>query len=243
LDRTEILLRMGAHEDALKESREAILACARLGLHYETAKAELFGALAAFRLGQPDAAKQSIERALATFDAEGNQVWIGESLLGLATVWSREGNARAAAALLAAASRRFAAAGDRERDACAAAIEVRALIACAELKSAGARLRSLARVPARRRSPRLRHLALAAGAALARARGERSTARRLLQRAADEAERLAARILDEEWRASVWGGWGGARHEAAAREHHQGATAPGSGAGEARARRAHGRGA
>ena len=218
LDRTEILLRMGAHEDALKESREAVVACARLGLRYETAKAELFGALAAFRLGQPDAAKLSIERALATFDAEGNQVWIGESLLGLATVWSREGNARAAAALLAAARRRFEAAGDRERDACAAAIEVRALIACGALKTAGLRLRSLARVPESRRSARLRHLALAAGAALARARGERATARRLLQRAADESERLAARILDEEWRASFWGEWGWPHQELAVLE-------------------------
>src|SRR5262249_58676924 len=120
---------------------------------------------------------------------------------------------------------------------------VRAWCASGAWTRAGDGLRSGPHVPGRRRSPRLRHLALAAGAALARARGERSTARRLLQRAADEAERLAARILDEEWRASFWGGWGGARHEAAAREHHQGATAPGSGAGEARARRAHGRGA
>src|SRR5262249_58017876 len=120
-------------------------------------------------------------------------------------VGRRGGTAGPARGRRAAAGRRFAAAGDRERDAWAAAIEVRALIACAELKSAGARLRSLARVPARRRSPRLRHLALAAGAALARARGERSTARRLLQRAADEAERLAARLLRQGGRAAVRG--------------------------------------
>jgi tetratricopeptide (TPR) repeat protein len=218
LDRTEILLRLGAHEDALRESREAVVACIRIGLRYETAKAELFGALAAFRLGQPGHARQAIERALETFDAEGNQVWVGEALLGLATIWSRDGNARAAAALLAAARRRFAAAGDRERDACAAAIEVRALIACGALKAAGQRLRSLERVPERRRSARLRHLALAAGAALARARGDQAAARKLLQRAADESERLAARILDEEWRASFWGDWGWPHQELAALE-------------------------
>ena len=61
-------------------------------------------ALAAFRMGQVEAARKSIERALETFDAEGNQVWVGETLLGLATLWSREGNTRAAAALIAAAT-------------------------------------------------------------------------------------------------------------------------------------------
>ena len=218
LDRAEILLRLAAHEDALRESREAVVACARLGLSYETAKAELFGALASFRLGQPDAARQAIERSLATFDAEGNQVWVGETLLGLATLWSREGNARAAAALIAAARRRFAAAGDRERDACAAAIEVRTLIACGAPRAAAARLRGLARVPEKKRSARLRHLVLAAGASLAGARGDRAAARTLLQRAADESERLAARILDEEWRASFWGEWGWPHQELAVLE-------------------------
>lgn len=218
LDRAEILLRLGAHEDALRESREAVSACARLSLRYETAKAELFLALASFRLGQPRAARQAIERALRAFDAEGNQVWIGEALLGLATLWSREGNARAAAAMVAAARRRFAAAGDRERDACAAAIEVRALLACGATNAAAARWRAMARVPERRRSARLRHLALAAGAALARSRGEPAAARKLLKRAALESERLAARILDEEWRASFWGEWGWPHQELAALE-------------------------
>ncbi|MFM8560106.1 MAG: hypothetical protein ACKOC6_11020, partial [bacterium] len=74
LDRAEILLRLGAHEDALREANEAVVTCGRLGLRYETAKAELFGALAAFRMGQIEAARKAIERALETFDREGNQV-------------------------------------------------------------------------------------------------------------------------------------------------------------------------
>src|SRR5262249_46952874 len=41
LDRAEILLRLGAHEDALKESRGAVVACAPAGLGYGTAKAGL----------------------------------------------------------------------------------------------------------------------------------------------------------------------------------------------------------
>lgn len=225
LDRAEILLRMGAHEEARQESRDAVEACGRLGLRYECAKAELFGALAAFRMGQIEAARKAIERALETFDAEGNQVWIGETLLGLATLWSREGNARAAAALIAAARRRFIGAGDRERDACAAAIEVRALLACGAPRAAAARLRALAKVPARRRSARLKHLALAAGAALAQARGRTAEARRLLQRAAEAAEQLAARILDEEWRSTFWGEWGWPHQELAVLELREGRVA------------------
>ena len=225
LDRAEILLRMGAHEDALRESRLAITHCSRLGLRYETAKAELFGALAAFRTGQPGAANAAISRALEMFDAEGNQVWVGESLLGLATLWSRDGNPRAAASLLGAARRRFAAAGDRERDACAAAIEARALLACGAPQTAAIRLRALAAVPPRRRSARLRHLALAAQASLALARGEKAKARRLLRRAAEESERLAARILDEEWRASFWGEWGWPHQELAVLEISEGRVA------------------
>jgi hypothetical protein len=61
----------------------------------------------------------------------------------------------------------------------------------------------------------LRHLAWAADAALARARGQHRRARTLLRRAARESERLAARILDEQWRATFWGDWGWA-HEALA---------------------------
>lgn len=225
LDRAEILLRLGAHEDALREANDAVVTCGRLGLRYETAKAELFGALAAFRMGRIEAARAAIERALATFDTEGNQVWIGESLLGLATLWSREGNARAAAALIAAARRRFQAAGDRERDACAAALEVRTLIACDAPRVAASRLRALDRVPPKRRSARLHHLALAARAALAQAQGDTATARRLLQRAAEEAERLAARILDEEWRSTFWGEWGWPHQELAALEIREGRVA------------------
>ena len=225
LDRAEILLRMGAHEEALKESRLAVTSCGRLGLRYETAKAELFGALAAFRTGRPGTANAAISRALEMFDAEGNLVWVGESLLGLATLWSRDGNPRAAASLLAAARRRFAAAGDRERDACAAAIEARALLACGAPQAAAVRLRVLAAVPPRRRSARLRHLALAAQASLALARGEKARARRLLRRAAEESERLAARILDEEWRASFWGEWGWPHQELAVLEISEGRVA------------------
>ncbi|NOT34092.1 MAG: CHAT domain-containing protein [Candidatus Eisenbacteria bacterium] len=60
----------------------------------------------------------------------------------------------------------------------------------------------------RRNSPRARHLLLAAAATLARAEHHDAAAHRLLERAAAAAEALAARILDEQWRASFWGEWG-----------------------------------
>lgn len=216
LDRAEIFLRMGAHEDALAEATAAIAACGAIGLRYETGKAEVFAALASFRLGAPDAARRGIERALTLFDAEGNRVWTGEALLGLATLWWKEGNARAATALLSAARLRFTEAGDRERAACAATLESRARLASGD--TAGARRCLREGGGTGRASARLRHLRLAAGAALARHDGDVPRARRLLTRAADAAELLAARILDEQWRATFWGEWGWPHRERAALE-------------------------
>src|SRR5207244_36360 len=97
LDRAEILLRMGAHDEALEEARRAIDDCAAIGLGYERAKATAFAALAEFRLGAAASARDRLERALQAFHGEGNAVWAGEALVGLATVWWREGNPRAAA--------------------------------------------------------------------------------------------------------------------------------------------------
>lgn len=217
LDRAEIFLRLGAHEEALAQAHEAVRACHAIGLLYETAKAEVFAALAQFRLGQPAAARRGIERALERFDEEGNQVWTGEALLGLATVWWKDGNARAAVALLSAARRRFAAAGDREREACAATLEARACLACGDARGAKRRL-DASSAKRSRLSPRLQHLRMAAGAAIARHDGDIAGARRLLARAAVSAERLAARILDEQWRSTFWGEWGWPHRELAALE-------------------------
>jgi len=208
LDRSEIFLRMGAHGSALTEARRASRECGALELSYERAKAETFAALAEHRLGQHDAAISGLERSLAVFDAEGNDVWSGEALVGLATIWRRDGNARAAAALLASARRRFARVGDREREACCLALLVGAHLESGDLRSARAHLSALERRARRRSSPRLRHLALGAEASVAAVRGDMERARAKLRQAAAHAERLAARVLDEQWRSSFWGEWG-----------------------------------
>ncbi len=218
LDSAEILLRLNAPHDALDEARRAMDAFATLGMGYERAKAETFAALAEFRLGRPAAARARLEHTLAGFHAEGNRVWMGEVLVGLATVWWSEGTPRAARALLAAAARRFAAAGDREREGGALALLARAQLACGRTESARRTLARLRPRLGRRASPRVRHLAWAAAAALARSRGDRAAARRWLARAARESERLAARILDEQWRATFWGDWGWPHQELATLE-------------------------
>ena len=218
LDRAEILLRMGVHEEALAEAQIAIHRCAGLGLTYERAKAEVFAALAEHRLGRRASARQRLERSLAAFHAEGNAVWSGEALVGVATVWWRDGNPRAAAALLGAARRRFALARDGERECCSLALLARARLECGRRKAAEQCLDDLHRRSGRRPSPRLRHLALAAEASAARSSGDLARARRLLRRAASEAERLASRILDEQWRSTFWGEWGWPHLELAALE-------------------------
>jgi CHAT domain-containing protein len=222
LDRAEILLRMGAHGEALEEANAAVKACAALGLRYEQAKAGTFAALAGFRLGQRQSAAERLEESLSAFHDEGNTVWTGEALVGLATLWWRERQPLAAAALLQAAALHFAAARDHEREACALALVVRARLAARDGRGAS---RARARLRRQRRtggSPRQRHLALAAEAAWARAHGDLAGARRALLKAAESAEQLAARILDEQWRASFWGEWGWPHRALAALELEQG---------------------
>ena len=217
LDSAEILLRLGDHEAALEEATHAIAQLAGLDMAYESAKAETFAALAEFRLGRAAAARARLERTLTAFIAEGNAVWAGESLVGLATLWWSQGSPAAAASLLAAAARDFAWARDTEREGCALA-----LLARARLESGGrgvARLVARARTLAKaRRSPRLSHLSRMAAAELAARRGDRRGARQHLLQAARDSERLAAQILDEQWRASFWGDWGWPHQELAALE-------------------------
>jgi tetratricopeptide (TPR) repeat protein len=217
LDRAEILLRLGDHDGAFEEAHSATTAFRELGMDYERAKAEVFASLAQFRLGRPAAARSGLERALADFQSEGNAVWVGEALIGLATSWWSQGSAAAAAPLLAAAAGRFAWAKDREREGAALA-----LLAQARLESgargAAANLARARRVAGRRPSPRLEHLLLVAAAEAARHDGDRAAARRYLTRAARASERLAAGILDEQWRASFWGEWSIPHRELAALE-------------------------
>ena len=207
LDRSEILLRLGDHDGALEEARAAIAAFRGLGMVYERAKAEVFAALAQFRLGRRAAARAGLDRALADFETEGNAVWAGESLVGLATAWWSQGNPAAAAPLLAAAVRRFAWAGDPEREGCALALLAQVRLESGS-RGAATTLERAKRAARRRHSPRLQYLVLIAAAELARRRGDHGGARRHLVKAARVSERLAAGILDEQWRASFWGEWG-----------------------------------
>ena len=217
LDRAEILLRLGDHESALEEARAAESAFQTLGMTYERAKAEVFTALAHFRLGRPAAARAGLESALTRFMVEGNAVWTGEALVGLATAWWSEGSALAAATLLASAARRFAWAGDVEREACALALLAQVRVD-SDARGAAEALARARRAARRRPGARLSYLLLVAAAQLLRRRGERAAARRHLRRAARLSERLAAGILDEQWRASFWGQWGLPHQELAALE-------------------------
>jgi tetratricopeptide (TPR) repeat protein len=218
LDRAEILLRMGAHGSALAEARCAIRECGALGLTYERAKADMYAALAEHRLGRPASAVTRLERSLAVFHGEGNAVWTGEALVGLATTWLRDGNPRAAAAVLASARRHFARARDREREACCLALLGGTRLESGEPAIARACLAEARRRVRGRASPQLRHLTLAAEAKLSRARGDVGLTRDRLRRAAAESERIAARVLDEQWRSSFWGEWGWPHLELAALE-------------------------
>lgn len=218
LDIAEILLHLGAHDEALGEALGAAEECGRLGLAYERGKAETFAALAEFRLGRIGAARRRLEAILPTFHEEGNHVWTGEVLVAIATAWWAGGDASAARGLLLAAARHFAQAKDREREGCARVLAARARVEGGHLAAADRELRMVRAKHGHGGSPRFRNLLLGVEAELARRRGETAAARSSLREAARASERLAARILDEQWRASFWGEWGWPHVEWAALE-------------------------
>jgi len=127
--------------------------------------------------------------------------------------------------MLAAAARRFAWAQDKEREGCARALLVRACLEAGTTRQAAAQLARARALSRGARSVRLRHLVWVAAADVARHRGDLPGARRALSLAALESERLAARILDEQWRASFWAEWGVPHQELAALELGAGRTA------------------
>ncbi|NOT33656.1 MAG: hypothetical protein HOP12_05730, partial [Candidatus Eisenbacteria bacterium] len=154
LDRAEVFLRLGAHHDALAEARLASVEARAMGLAYEHAKAELFAALAEHRSGRSASAHARLERSLGAFDREGNDLWVGETLVGLATtVWTEHGS-RGAVALLAAAARRFELASDPERAACALALRARAQVVAGETRAARTTMNAATLLARRRNSPR-----------------------------------------------------------------------------------------
>jgi tetratricopeptide (TPR) repeat protein len=81
LDRAEVCLGLGLHNDALEASRGAEKLFAGLGLRYETAKSALFRSQAATALGKRTEALAAIERATVGFRDEKNTGFQGVSQL------------------------------------------------------------------------------------------------------------------------------------------------------------------
>jgi CHAT domain-containing protein/tetratricopeptide (TPR) repeat protein len=81
LDRAEVCLGLGLHNDALEASRAAEKLFAGLGLRYEIAKSALFRAQAATALGRRSEALTAIERAKSGFRDEKNTGFQGVSHL------------------------------------------------------------------------------------------------------------------------------------------------------------------
>ena len=81
LDRAEVCLGLGLHNDALEASRAAEKLFARLGLQYEIAKSALFRTQAATALGRRQEALAAIERAKTGFHNEKNTGFQGVSHL------------------------------------------------------------------------------------------------------------------------------------------------------------------
>lgn len=94
LDRAEVCLGLGLHDDALVASRAAERLFTGLKLQYETAKSALFRAQAARALGRRQEALAAIGRAKSGFDKEKNTGFQGVSYLFAAEMEDDEGKRR-----------------------------------------------------------------------------------------------------------------------------------------------------
>jgi len=105
LDRAEVYLGLGLHQDALQASQIAARRFRRLQLRYEVSKAELFHGQAALALGKKTAARRSLLMAEKGFAKEQNQGFLGATRLLAADLAGRDQQGRDAD--LAAARQRF----------------------------------------------------------------------------------------------------------------------------------------
>lgn len=115
LDLMEVNIHLNQFGTAIIQGAEVAAACRRLGMRYEEAKAEYFGALARLNLGDTDAAAEALQRAARLFRRERNDLWLGMVMLARSRVHLQAD--RAARALRSAddARRLFVASGDYRR--------------------------------------------------------------------------------------------------------------------------------
>lgn len=91
LDRAESFLGLGLYEDGREAGRLAERLFSKLNLRYETAKASLFRAQAAFALGARRESRTALKRAITGFGAERNDGFLGAALLLTAEIEKQHG--------------------------------------------------------------------------------------------------------------------------------------------------------
>lgn len=84
LDEAEILLRLNLWDDAALAAADALEGFEALGMNYEAAKARTFMGAASYRRGDLALAARELKAARRRFLAEPNEIWGGETELGLA---------------------------------------------------------------------------------------------------------------------------------------------------------------
>ncbi|MEW5874455.1 MAG: CHAT domain-containing tetratricopeptide repeat protein [Candidatus Zixiibacteriota bacterium] len=91
LDRSEAFIGLGLFADGRDAGRLAERRFAKVHLQYESAKASLFRAQAAFAMGARSEARRALDRAMAGFTSEGNQGFLGTAHLLAADIAGTSG--------------------------------------------------------------------------------------------------------------------------------------------------------
>lgn len=204
LDEAEILLRLNLWDDAALAGGEALGGFEALGMDYEAAKARAFLGAASYRRGDLEMARRELNLARRRFLAEPNDLWGGETELGLARLAIDRGQWGQAADWAHKARVRLA--GTPSADGVGRAW----LLQAAASRGAG-RTRQAAVHVARAldearsgRSPWLGAEADELAGLLAVGRGERAVARDHFEASIRQAENLRALLTGDDFRAAFY---------------------------------------
>lgn len=201
----EILLALGAFDDALENASSAHLRFNELEMPYESAKAQMIAALAAMNLGRLDQARAELIEAREVFAKSGNTTFAATVDSYLAELALKEGNAGEASARAQQALRVFARRKLASRAAHARVLAARAAYEAGE--TAKARRFALAALGEVKNkfAPAVAYMAHHLIGKTERALGHARRARESFRRAVDIVEQMRGGIAADDFKATFLG--------------------------------------
>lgn len=206
MDEAEILTRLNLWDDAALAAGEALRDFETLGMGYEAAKARAFLGAASYRRGDSELARRELNLARRRFLAEPNDLWGGETELGLARLAVDKGQWGQAALWARKARGRLAGTASADGVGRAWLLQAAADRGAGRARQASLHVTRALGEARRGRSPWLAAEAGELAGLMALGRGNRREARRHFVTAIREVEKLRALLCADDFRAAFYRG-------------------------------------